>query len=411
MNYLSVLIRHWLHQRDTRNNSETTSSEVQSVTRDLTIAYLGALSLIAGLSICTHLLLDRALKQNISSAVIVNVAGRQRMLSQRISLYAQVFMSGDRSSKLELQRLTALMEQSHLALIGTSNKVLTAHKLSPESQQLYFAKPTALDRRTREFIQQAKTLTGSSSLSQRQAAYSQIRRGAMNELLPLLDQAVSQLEKESRDRLGLLRQAQQMVLGILLLTLSLEAIFIFRPLVSKAQHANQQLLILAMRDELTKLFNRRAFIELSEREIMLAQRNGQALTLLIVDIDHFKRINDTYGHATGDEVIRCFARLSLQLLRKTDIVGRIGGEEFAIILPASTIESSRMVAERLRLEMAAVRLDSFADLNWTISIGLATLTPEDNQLSTLMSLADQALYKAKAQGRNQVVCVKSGVIE
>jgi diguanylate cyclase (GGDEF)-like protein len=160
---------------------------------------------------------------------------------------------------------------------------------------------------------------------------------------------------------------------------------------------------LAITDGLTGLYNRRGFFELSQREVERAKRFDRAYSIIILDIDHFKAINDTHGHETGDQVLEKLAgRLSAEL-RKVDILGRYGGEEFSLLLPETNSAGASIVAERLRCCIADEPIEtSQGFLNVTISVGLATLTVNTMTLEELLRRADQALYKAKESGRNCV---------
>lgn len=159
----------------------------------------------------------------------------------------------------------------------------------------------------------------------------------------------------------------------------------------------------AHQDYLTGLYNRRFFISQGEREVSLAQRFKQPLTLLMLDIDHFKLVNDTYGHKIGDIVLKNLSILLKNKLRAIDIIGRLGGEEFAIILPKTSLIEARYTAERLReyIIETPVKIDNKA-ISYTISIGIAVLNDQDSTIDQLLSKADSALYQAKREGRNKV---------
>jgi diguanylate cyclase (GGDEF)-like protein/PAS domain S-box-containing protein len=160
---------------------------------------------------------------------------------------------------------------------------------------------------------------------------------------------------------------------------------------------------LATTDSLTGLDNRAGFFAAAEREINARGRSGQPPALLMVDMDHFKEINDTYGHETGDAVLRSFAKLCRRLFRSRDIIGRIGGEEFAILLPETTAEAALARAEKLRAGAQKLRFrGAAAELRVTASIGLTQLSPEERGIDAALSRADKALYAAKRAGRNRV---------
>lgn len=166
-----------------------------------------------------------------------------------------------------------------------------------------------------------------------------------------------------------------------------------------------QLTELAMHDPLTGLLNRRSLIQEMNREYGRVLRcENYPVGLLMLDIDHFKRVNDTYGHAVGDEVLKVFARRILEQLRENDIVGRLGGEEFAILLPNTSHEGAIRVGEKVRQAVAqleVVREETCVKI--TTSVGVAQLDPADSRPDGALIQADQALYQAKKDGRNRVV--------
>ncbi|MGB8713053.1 MAG: diguanylate cyclase [Onishia taeanensis] len=171
------------------------------------------------------------------------------------------------------------------------------------------------------------------------------------------------------------------------------------------ERMNAELHMLATYDSMTGLYNRRHLINVGEREIRRAQRFEHPLALMIIDIDFFKRVNDTWGHIAGDQVIRAVADCCLQQTREqVDTVGRIGGEEFAVVLPETTLHNTLALAERLRERIATSRIPLIdgQTISVTVSIGAAELQPAFTSLNDLMMYADRALYRAKRAGRNQV---------
>jgi len=168
--------------------------------------------------------------------------------------------------------------------------------------------------------------------------------------------------------------------------------------------AELDLLEMATVDSLTGLTNRRAFIEQVEREITRIRRTSNHAGLLMIDIDYFKRINDQHGHAAGDAVLKELSALFRSRLRKSDVAGRLGGEEFAVLLPETGIEGAIIVAEHLRHQVDDLDV-KFEDkiLNVTISIGVAVIDAIDSDRKLVFAHADYALYQAKQNGRNQLV--------
>jgi two-component system chemotaxis response regulator CheY len=176
--------------------------------------------------------------------------------------------------------------------------------------------------------------------------------------------------------------------------------------------AHHKMEILAMHDGLTGLFNRRAIEEHAEAELDLVKRKGRTLSILLLDIDHFKSINDQYGHKTGDDALRQLAQILTGNLRQYDRAGRWGGEEFIVILPDTQLSEAVNVGERLRVKVAETKLSLENDggFSMQISVGVASASSHYPSLIRFIDAADQALYKAKQSGRNRV-CSYDKVIE
>ena len=173
--------------------------------------------------------------------------------------------------------------------------------------------------------------------------------------------------------------------------------------VTEHEQMTEELLRLASTDVLTETANRRAFLEALEEETRRARRYRHPLTLLMVDLDHFKAVNDRYGHAGGDAALKAFADAVRPLLRDTDHFARLGGEEFAVLLPETDGEEGVRIAERLRRAAAGLRVESDAGaFGITVSIGVTELQPADPDGEAALGRADRALYRAKAGGRDRV---------
>ena len=171
-------------------------------------------------------------------------------------------------------------------------------------------------------------------------------------------------------------------------------------------NAYSKVLQYATLDALTNLNNRRQFETRLKQEIAITKRQNNPLCAMMIDIDFFKKVNDTYGHASGDKVLRTVASVIKAQLRESDIPARYGGEEFAVLLPYTHIDEAKIVGERLRkaVEETTVSLDNL-NINVTISMGLAEFR-QDESGEELFAQADKALYKAKESGRNRVVCAE-----
>ena len=179
------------------------------------------------------------------------------------------------------------------------------------------------------------------------------------------------------------------------------AVTVFRN-ITQLRDRQDELTRLAVTDPLTGIPNRRHFLELFESELARLRRHHSVASLLMTDLDFFKRINDRYGHAVGDLVLKHFVSIAHSALRRTDIIGRLGGEEFAILLPGDGINGANELAERLRLlvESSPARVDD-TYVQITVSIGITELYPQDLSTDAPLCRSDEALYAAKQSGRNR----------
>ncbi|MEG3178904.1 sensor domain-containing diguanylate cyclase [Sphingomonas sp. RB3P16] len=163
-----------------------------------------------------------------------------------------------------------------------------------------------------------------------------------------------------------------------------------------------ELRLIAQVDHLTGALTRRGFVDQAEKEIERASRYGRATSLVMLDVDHFKRVNDTYGHAIGDQVLQQIARIAEVALRPSDLFGRLGGEEFALLLPETNGTAAVIAAERLRQEIAnhPMTCPDGSTLHITASFGVAELSASTSSLTEWLARADTMLYEAKSNGRN-----------
>jgi diguanylate cyclase (GGDEF)-like protein len=166
---------------------------------------------------------------------------------------------------------------------------------------------------------------------------------------------------------------------------------------------NNQLQDLASHDPLTRVLNAGAYYRACDQQIHASQRANQSFAVLFIDLDHFKSINDTYGHAIGDEVLRAVAQTLQNTVRRSDIVGRIGGEEFSVFLPNTQMLGAQQLAETLRLAIESIHIEvAGVRLKITASIGVAAKRYEQETMQAIQQHADQAMYEAKRGGRNRV---------
>lgn len=175
--------------------------------------------------------------------------------------------------------------------------------------------------------------------------------------------------------------------------------------ITRIKTQEQELRTLACTDYLTGVHNRRHFLDLAGRELTRRKRHGGHCALLLIDLDRFKDVNDRFGHGAGDAVLKTFARRCCFALREVDIFGRLGGEEFAVLLPGTDLDGAGVVAERIRANMSSRETNtSEGDIMVTVSIGVVSTEQPVADIEDLIARADKALYRAKSQGRDRVIC-------
>lgn len=373
--------------------------------RALTARYAVALGIIAVLSLSSHLVLEASLQSNEGTAAVINKSGRQRMLSQRIASLADQYRAGDLSARDELTKATDEFESANHFLLKTVEAQPVGSGNGAALQELYFSSVSALDAQVRNFTADARRV---SELSPNDPAIEQplarINGAAREALLTGLNRVVSIEQFDSEQRITHLEYLQWGILGVVLVTLSLEAGVIFRPMVRSIKDYTAELLRLATVDHLTGAANRRHFMVRCEAEIARNRRYGRPASILMLDIDHFKSINDTYGHAAGDAVLAVVGDVLRDMVRQIDIWGRMGGEEFAILLVETPLPGAAIVAERIRERFAKTSVDyEGKKIEFTVSIGCTAFWRDDMALDDGLRVADQLMYQAKQAGRNRVM--------
>lgn len=174
--------------------------------------------------------------------------------------------------------------------------------------------------------------------------------------------------------------------------------------ITKRKQMETQLIRMATTDALTGISNRKNFFDIGEREFKLAARYEKPISVLMIDIDYFKQFNDAFGHDLGDQVLTRLGSVLVDTLRDTDIFGRIGGEEFAAVLPETDLNGALEVAERLRTNVESNKLEHEGEtLTITVSVGVSQFSSKDGTLPATLKRADVAMYEAKHAGRNRVI--------
>lgn len=384
--------------------------DIKNPSRYMTITYIASLSVIAILSIVVHVMLDKVISEQAKSGELINISGQQRMLSQRTSLFAMEYLvTGSLAAKQEVDNSLLKLKQNHQFLLDEHHNAVSTGKNSPLSTALldmYFGAPVNVAEKLNTFVDSVQAalndrVTPVSSFNSNDRVFLDMAKAPM---LKAFDDVVKQYEREGKARVAELRWAQQIVLIIIVMTILAEAFFIFRPMVRRISTYATRLQYEASYDALSGLHNRRSFSSLAATFVANGHRYSQSLSVVILDIDRFKRINDTYGHDMGDKVITWIAKTIERHCRESDCVARLGGEEFAILLPNTSVEGAMQAAEKLRRKINQSQFTANGHtLAITVSGGVSTLNESDKTIDSLLKRADIALYSAKESGRNQII--------
>ncbi|MEL3889290.1 diguanylate cyclase [Ferrovibrio sp. MS7] len=378
-------------------------SPEEGMARRITFSYVVGLAFIALLAFCLHLLLDSVIAKQNDAATIINIAGRQRMLSQRIALAANTMvLHDDGEARTLLQEAMALFERSHRGLLQGDVELGIVNRPSRAVAALYEG-PRGANVTIQAFLADARLVAASlRNDAEIEAALQRLTKLATGRLLEQLNDIVARHEAETRETVRQLRNVQIALLVAIVLALIAEAVFVFRPLVRRISGYMNELYSLATIDALTRLYNRRRFMEQFAHFHALGGRTGLPLSLVVFDIDHFKRINDGHGHAAGDRVLVEVAAAARASCRSTDLVARLGGEEFGVLLPNTGSQGALMLAEKLRaaIERAEI-IEGGVAIPVTASFGIAEAQQQETP-DEITRRADMALYAAKQQGRNRV---------
>ncbi len=372
--------------------------------RHLTLCYVAALSIVALLTIVSHLTLNRVLSEHEGSAAIVNVSGRQRMLSQRIASLAAQYRLGSATARADLLTSVDQFESAHKKLLAASTVEGSGGHNTGVFRDLYFGGERPLDAQVDAYIVLARQVAAQSFGPALDPMLDKLFAEARAPLLTRLHEVVVRHQQDSEAQLSKLETLQGITLAVVLTTLAVEALLIFRPMVRRLARCARELMRLATTDGLTGTLNRASFLERGAAEKARSRRTRRPFAVLVLDVDHFKRINDTYGHAGGDAALRSLAQALDDAVRPGDVVGRMGGEEFAVLLPETSETVAYHVAKRLRESVEMLSVDhARGQIRMTVSVGVAAGTAE---LAVLLQEADEALYRAKRAGRNRVAGVR-----
>ena len=375
--------------------------------QNLTRAYVGALSLIALISILGHIVTVHLTSNQRENAEVTFTITNLRSLVDTIVSQASTFKTSKDSFDDDLvsQSIDRLQkEETKIDSYGSD----ALNGIFHDPPFLLSEKVDKFIKTTNDFLRYLRTNKNEEAA----AAFSSLS-GETSKVLEInMDLSLDQYRTDVLKQIEHSYQLQYAGVLTILLVLFLEATFIFRPMVKHLREYHNYLIKLALTDMLTGLNNRRAFLQLANAGLDHYKRHKKPFVVVLMDLDHFKHVNDTYGHKVGDLVLQHYATLMQKVLRAHDTLGRIGGEEFAIFLPQTTADEALPMLERFRQSIAETPcpyMDGNGQpqtLRYTSSFGAIAVTTGVWTLDELFIKADAQLYKAKDGGRNCIMMEK-----
>jgi diguanylate cyclase (GGDEF)-like protein len=404
--------------------------------KTLKIAYLSALCLLALLAVSAHFILKSQTIENEARMRLINHSLFLRMHTQRIALIGRNLISSGSNTERENMRKELLNEIRRM-------EVARKDFFKPSPALRVYGDASLLNQKIIRFLHQARLLVYSKEkdLNSSSTYLKFIRREASGNKLPAdFDRVAVLFQVEGARSLQRLQRVESAIMWVQLLLLAATAVFIFRPMArrihqemvslsdlnqSLEQEVQERIAIahqraeklaesekLASMDPLTDVLNRRGFESAFLRETRSSEQHGNALSAMIVDLDNFKSINDQFGYSVGDEVLKQTARAVKGSLRGNDYVGRIGGDEFVVLLPRTPVSSAAGIAEKIRHSIEGLA-PSFASqapgINISASIGLSDVSRSVMDLDKLLQVTHPVLYLSKKSGKNRV-SMQSGFI-
>lgn len=367
-------------------------------------AYICAFSIIAIISTLSHFVTVHLTNNEKENAEVTFTITNMRSLVDTVVSQATVFnVSGDNFDDNLITTSLDSLKEGRAKVESYGDEATNAILNDP--QFLLNKRINSFIKITDDFLRYKRT----NQRTDAAIAYTALT-GESSKVLDInLDLALDQYRTDILQEINRAYELQLGGLAIILFVLFMEAVFIFNPLVKHLEEYHRYLIKLALTDMLTGLNNRRAFMQLANAGIDYYKRHKKPFVLVLMDLDHFKSVNDTYGHKVGDLVLQHYSSLMQKTLRAHDTLGRIGGEEFAIFLPQITAEEALLMIERCRKRVAETPC-AYSDgsgetknLSYSSSFGAVAVTAGEWTLDELFIRADEQLYKAKEQGRNCVV--------
>ena len=373
--------------------------------------YLTSLAFIGLLVASSLVVIDHIAAEESLMVEVSDIGGRQSMLSERIiHLLLEYAIEKDPATR---DHIVGLIEKSLISFDRT-HKLLIRGKLSNGEQvifednidDLFFDGPDYLDERARLFVYNTREVLSKNWTPELYSSFyfRELRKASKQNLHISFETLANLYTSNSRERILRLRITVAFLLCSIIIVVISVGVLVFKPLFRHIVAQEEELHQLAFIDPLTNCHNRRGFLSRADIEFQRSRRNDLPFSILFLDIDYLKTINDTYGHAVGDTAIQETALICQENLRDIDTLGRIGGDEFGILLPECGLDSARQTAERLKLGMSKRNIPGLSEaIKLSFSIGAATLTNLDKSAYETINRADQNLYTAKRAGRNLII--------
>jgi len=373
--------------------------------------YLTTFAFIAILITASIIIIDYIASEESHMVEVNDIGGRQRMLSERtvhlLLEYAAEHDAGARKQIVELIQLSLQkFDQAHNLLIRGRLSDGEIVIFSDSIDDIFFDEPEYLDEKARIFIYNTREVLDREWSPELISSYylKQLREATKQDLHSSLEILATQYTMNTKSRITRLRIIVAILLGGIVVVLCGVGLMVFNPMFKRIEMQEQELHKMAFLDPLANCHNRRSFLANANTTFEHSRRYHHSFAILYIDIDRFKDINDNYGHAIGDEAIKDITRICQDNIRDSDILGRIGGDEFGVILQECGIEYAIQTAEGLR-KCISDHIVSNEDgtIRFSISLGAATVIDSDKDVYDVLKRADKNLYKAKRNGRNLVI--------
>ncbi len=375
--------------------------------RLLIIAYSIAMASMIAFGVYLYLEQEKVTAGQDGYGEMINIAGQQRLLTQKIVFLIDQLanvpeVEASYEAEISLAETIQLLSQSHERLTRGDLRWRTTSPNHDGLSELYFENRRPLDRRITRFIRKAQKFQSDGLLPQN-------HQKDADRLIIQLNKTISLYEADDQFFTEQMRKITVRTTGVFALILAALSALVFLPLMRMMKKSEDELHATANTDYLTGCKNRRGFTDALISMSVTLKREQSPMTLIVLDIDHFKSVNDNYGHAVGDMALKHVANVVRNNIRSSDIFGRIGGEEFAIGCPKTSHRAGMDVAEKIRKAVeSAPYLHNHKEIPLTVSLGVCSMVaPFSIKPNTMMEVADKALYLAKMTGRNKVCTAPS----